>query len=439
MTSVDLRLDDDIPQPSVPARLSLTENPEQSLPSAPSFYAEVNHPTSPLLCTEAQKIDIVINEFEKKGEGMSAYIVYKVVTTTQNMMGYANRENVVWRRFSDFLGLHKKLVDKYFYKGYLVPAAPEKSLAALTKTKINASVDDNTNNEFAERRARSLQRFCRRIARHPKMVVDCDFRDFLTMTASLPRSISTATLSSAGVKRMFKTVGDVLSRMAFHMDENDRWFETAQQQMEDMEQSLNKLLRVVESLISYRRELISGTDTFSKALAMLASCEENTSLARCLSYLTETYENIDQLHGTQSEKDFDLKFVLHAPFLLGITKFWELFFERVKIWQNWQSAQQNLTRKREIKARHELSGRTDKANQIIEELNFVQKAVDEAEKEFSEVSKVIRGEYEMFLVGRKSDMDEMLKRYLQELLETQKQLLRHWERFAPETQSIATV
>lgn len=73
--------------------------------------------------------------------------------------------------------------------------------------------------------------------------------------------------------------------------------------MDDMEQNLSKLLRAVESLSSYRRELISGTDSFSKALSMLSSCEENTSLARCLSHLTETYENIDQLHGMQSDKD----------------------------------------------------------------------------------------------------------------------------------------
>lgn len=73
--------------------------------------------------------------------------------------------------------------------------------------------------------------------------------------------------------------------------------------MDEMEQDLGKLLRAVESLSSYRRELISGTDSFSKALSMLASCEENTSLARSLSHLTETYENIGQLHVVQSEKD----------------------------------------------------------------------------------------------------------------------------------------
>ncbi|MCP9260903.1 PX domain protein [Dirofilaria immitis] len=220
--------------------------------------------------------------------------------------------------------------------------------------------------------------------------------------------------------------------MAFHMDENDRWYEAAQQQMEDMEQNLSKLLRAVESLSS----------CFSKALSMLSSCEENTSLARCLSHLTETYENIDQLHGMQSDKDCALLAegiseqlqiictlkVRCAPALnsFGLDR---AFFERVKIWQNWQGAQQNLTRKREMKARYELSGRNDKA----------EKAVDEVEKEFFEVSKTVRGEYETFLLERKNDMDDMCKQYLQELLETQKQLLKCWETFAPETQSIETV
>lgn len=164
MTAVDLHLDDDLPQPSVPAKLSFTDNPDMNNSSAPpSYYSK-------------SQIEIVVKEFEKKGEGMGAYIVYKVVTTvstdfsclgfkvlltrilfvfklannvycfqTQNMQGYIDREYVVWRRFSDFLGLHEKLVDKYFYKGYLVPAAPEKSIAALTRTKMNASMDDNTN------------------------------------------------------------------------------------------------------------------------------------------------------------------------------------------------------------------------------------------------------------------------------------------------------
>lgn len=69
MTAVDLHLDDDSPQPSVPAKLSFTDNVDVNDLSAPSSYY-----------SESQ-IEIVIKEFEKKGEGMGAYIVYKIVTT----------------------------------------------------------------------------------------------------------------------------------------------------------------------------------------------------------------------------------------------------------------------------------------------------------------------------------------------------------------------
>ena len=37
-------------------------------------------------------------------------------------------ETSVYRRFSDFLGLHEKLVDKYMTQGRIVPPAPEKSV-----------------------------------------------------------------------------------------------------------------------------------------------------------------------------------------------------------------------------------------------------------------------------------------------------------------------
>lgn len=69
MTAVDLRLDDDVPEPSVPAKLAFMESPEPSAPPPPPYHSG------------PQNIEIVIKQFEKKGEGMGAYIVYKVVTT----------------------------------------------------------------------------------------------------------------------------------------------------------------------------------------------------------------------------------------------------------------------------------------------------------------------------------------------------------------------
>ena len=41
--------------------------------------------------------------------------------------GFKNPEASVRRRFSDFLGLHSRMVAKYAGKGIVIPPAPEKS------------------------------------------------------------------------------------------------------------------------------------------------------------------------------------------------------------------------------------------------------------------------------------------------------------------------
>uniref|UniRef100_A0A158R3R3 PX domain-containing protein n=1 Tax=Syphacia muris TaxID=451379 RepID=A0A158R3R3_9BILA len=423
LTTVDLRLDDDEPE---------TGSPKLALSSS------VGEPVSMVSFAESSKLEISIKYYEKRGEGMNAYIVYKVVTKAENVLNFANKEYEVWRRFSDFLGLHEKLMEKYFHKGIMVPPPPEKSLTALTKTIMNHSGDEHITHDFAERRSRALQRFCIRIARHPKLVSDNDFRDFLVVAAPLPKATSTAALSSASVKRMFKNFGEVFSKMAYHMDENDRWFENAQQQMEDMEQTLTKLLRAVEMIGSNRHELASGTELFSKALSMLASCEENTGLSRVLSHLTETQEKVSHWHVNQSELDHALLIEVIQEQLSYLMVMKELFFERVKVWQNWQTAQQNLSKKREQKARYELARKMDRVAQMRDELTNAEQQVDDVEREFAEVSKVIRGEYERYLSERKADIHSMFVKYVEGLLETQKVLLQQWERFAPETKAVVT-
>jgi sorting nexin-1/2 len=48
--------------------------------------------------------------------------------------------------------------------------------------------------------------------------------------------------------------------------------------------------------------------------------------------------------------------------------FQEVFHERVKVYQNWQHSQQMLNKKREQKAKLELSGKPDKGSQASVEV-----------------------------------------------------------------------
>lgn len=74
-----------------------------------------------------QFIEISITEPQKIGDGMSAYMAYRVTTRTNKPL-FKKREFSVTRRFSDFLGLHDKLTEKYLKVGRIIPPAPEKSV-----------------------------------------------------------------------------------------------------------------------------------------------------------------------------------------------------------------------------------------------------------------------------------------------------------------------
>lgn len=252
--------------------------------------------------------------------------------------------------------------------------------------KIKTDVLIQFSSEVAEKRTRQLERFLRRLVRSPRLVNNCDLVDFLQLDANLPRATSTQAMSATSIKKAFKSFGEILNKIAFPMDENDRWFEQAHGHIEELEDALQRLQGSVESLVAYRRELFQSSDALSKSLSMIASCEENTALARTLSKLAETHENLSVVQKHESDQDAQLLSEVLNEHLQLTQVLKELFYERVKAWQNWQTHHQNLGKKREIKARFDLSGNTERARQVKAEVDECEQRVDGMEKEFLQVS-----------------------------------------------------
>lgn len=86
-------------------------------------------------------IHVMVTDPHKVGEGMSSFIAYNVVTRT-NSNYFKKKELQVSRRFSDFLGLHDKLAEKYQQNGRIIPPAPGKSVVGMTKVKMNKEGDE---------------------------------------------------------------------------------------------------------------------------------------------------------------------------------------------------------------------------------------------------------------------------------------------------------
>lgn len=70
---------------------------------------------------------------------MSSYVAYRVITKT-NMPIFSKHEFAVIRRFSDFLGVHEKLTEKYLRMGRIIPPAPEKSIVGKFKLATFVSI-----------------------------------------------------------------------------------------------------------------------------------------------------------------------------------------------------------------------------------------------------------------------------------------------------------
>ncbi|XP_043916694.1 sorting nexin-2 isoform X2 [Protopterus annectens] len=378
-------------------------------------------------------ISVSVSDPEKVGDGMNAYLAYRVTTKTSLAM-FNSSEFSVKRRFSDFLGLHGKLASKYMHIGYIVPPAPEKSIVGMTKVKV--SKEDPSSAEFVEKRRAALERYLQRTVKHPTLLQDPDLRQFLE-SSELPRAVSTQALSGAGILRMVNKAADAVNKMTIKMNESDAWFEEKQQQFENLDQQLRKLHASVEALVCHRKELSANTSAFAKSAAMLGNSEDHTALSRALSQLAEVEEKIDQLHQEQAYADFYLFSELLGDYIRLITAVKGVFDQRMKCWQKWQDAQATLLKKREAEAKLQYGGKPDKLQQAKEEIREWESKVQQGEREFEQISKTIRKEVGRFEKDRVKDFKAVIIKYLESLVHTQQQLIKYWEAFLPEAKAIA--
>uniref|UniRef100_A0A8C7XKZ1 Sorting nexin 2 n=1 Tax=Oryzias sinensis TaxID=183150 RepID=A0A8C7XKZ1_9TELE len=335
-------------------------------------------------------IHISVSDPEKVGDGMNAYMAYKVTTKTSVAL-FRQRDFSVKRRFSDFLGLHSKLASKYLHIGYIVPPAPEKSIVGMTKVKVGK--EDQSSNEFVERRRSALERYLMRTVKHPILLKDPDVLQFLE-SSELPRAVNTQALSSAGILRMVNKAAEAVNKMTIKMNESDAWFEEKQQHFENLDAQLRKLHASVECLVCHRKELSVNTAQFAKS-----------------ALLGDYVRLISAVKG--------------------------VFDQRMKTWQKWQDSQMLLQKKREAEAKLQFTNKPDKLQQTKDEIKELEGRVQQGERDFEQISKTIRKEVSRFEKDRVKDFKMSIVKYLESLVQTQQQLIKYWEAFLPEAKAIS--
>ncbi|EFX90126.1 sorting nexin-2-like [Daphnia pulex] len=436
---------EDIPEPkevkidATPVRPTLETSVTSPRTQSYSNYVGTTIEEEKIVPEESDKfITISVKDPQKIGDGISSFLTYNVVTRT-NIGLFKKNEMTVSRRFSDFLGLHDKLAEKYLHKGRLVPAPPEKNVVGTTKVKMAGGQTEQEGKlpEFVERRRAALERYLIRTAIHPIFQVDPDFREFLECEDELPRASNTSALSGAGVLRLFNRMGETVTKIAFKMGESDPWFEERHQQLETLESQFRRLQASLEGLYSHRRELAYATAALGKGLALLSNGEDHAGLSRALAKMADLHDKLEGVHNDQSNADF---YILHELIkdylgLLGVVK--DVFHERVKAFQTWQHAQQMLAKKREAVDRWESTGRSDKVAPAKDEVLEWEAKVNRSQEEFDSISKAIKKELERFDLQRVKDFKAAFISYLEAQMKAQDKIIEHWETYMPEAKAIA--
>ncbi|KAK4412511.1 Sorting nexin 2B [Sesamum alatum] len=126
--------------------------------------------------------------------GGNTYITY-LITTSTNVLDYGGSDFSVRRRFKDVVTLSDRLSEGY--RGVFIPPRPDKSV-------VESQVMQKQ--EFVEQRRVELEKYLRRLARHPVIKKSDELRVFLTVQGRmpLPTSIDVASRMLDGAVRLPK-------------------------------------------------------------------------------------------------------------------------------------------------------------------------------------------------------------------------------------------
>ncbi|KAH0737064.1 hypothetical protein KY290_035769 [Solanum tuberosum] len=250
-----------------------------------SGSGSLQSPRSP--SSQAPFLSVSVTDPAKMGNGVQAYISYKVITKT-NLPEYQGNEKIVIRRYSDFVWLHDRLFEKY--KGIFIPPLPEKS--TVEKFRFSA--------EFIEMRRQALDVFVNRIASHHELRQSDDLRIFLqadeqTMDRARFQETGIFKKKPADLIQIFKDVqskvSDVVLGKEKPVEESTPEYEKMKNYIFELEDHLAEAQKHAYRLVKRHRELGESLSEFGKAVKLLGTCDDD-ALGKAFSELGEKAEII---------------------------------------------------------------------------------------------------------------------------------------------------
>ncbi|CAH6789113.1 Snx7 [Phodopus roborovskii] len=227
-------------------------------------------PTSPLSMINQIKFEdepdlkdlfITVDAPESHVTTIETFITYRIITKTSRGE-FDSSEFEVRRRYQDFLWLKGKLEEAH--PTLIIPPLPEKFIVK--------GMVERFNDDFIETRRKALHKFLNRIADHPTLTFNEDFKVFLT--AQAPELSSYKKQGPGLLSRMGQTVRAVASSMRGVKNRPDEFMEM-NNFIETFSQKINLIDKISQRIYKEERDYFDEMKEYGPIHILWSASEED--------------------------------------------------------------------------------------------------------------------------------------------------------------------
>uniref|UniRef100_M4BPB5 PX domain-containing protein n=1 Tax=Hyaloperonospora arabidopsidis (strain Emoy2) TaxID=559515 RepID=M4BPB5_HYAAE len=382
-------------------------------------------------------IQVTVKEPIKQGEGMNAYISYKISTCTSRPH-FAKSSFTVVRRYSDFIWIHGHL--SALYPGIVVPPLPEKLLVGRFSP------------EFIEGRRRALQLFLQRCCLHPELQHSEHLTTFLEASEEQLQTFRrdprhAAPNAQRGV--LFQWLDETVSTLSstwipsvipLPKTPADVEVENMMVYIEGLEPIMAGLHKHAHGLTKRAREIADGLFEFGVSFTLLGKSEENLSLQEGLSHIGHCSDQLSNLAAEHAEREA-LHFeepIFDYIRLVGAVK--AALQKRHEVRVAYGTAVADLEAKEAALAKlrkHARGGSVEEKLQLAEsEVCLAEQTMEDARLADDIVTERVLREVERFRREKLVDFKHIILDYIQMQIEYSKKVEDEWQKVIPKLAAI---
>ncbi|QRV74439.1 vacuolar protein sorting-associated protein 5 [Ceratobasidium sp. AG-Ba] len=354
---------------------------------------------------------ITVGDPQKVGDPINPYIVYTVSTKTTSPL-YRKQQFSVLRRYSDFLWLFETL--SFNKPGVIIPPVPEKQGFGRFQ------------GAFVEARRIALNNCIQKIANHPILSTDEDFKFFIESDSfALDVKHRKAEIAQE------KTGGFLSSITGPKFYETDEWFDTKRAYIDALESQLRGLAKAVEGVSKNRTEVANATAEFAETVVVLSQSDLSKQLSQSLATLADVHKKARKLEEEQSQDDIILLMGIVEEYIRLIGSIRLTFSSRIRLHAAWQNANAEAKRVRTAheKARRQGKIPQDRVGMAMHEMAEAEKRAADAKHEFDQCSRLIKAEMARFEKERIDDFKKNLEELLEGMIRRQQDVIESLENY----------